>query len=385
MPRLFGSRCLLAPFTAMHAVAPPDAFAGSAGATGGPRPPPVPRAATTYRVETSEKFDALCLINLLSDDPFYVKYYPVEHAWWRERVSAETLAAARRIKQVLKDEGGGIVSASLVLYFSASRSATVAGALGDLEHIDALRRRFERTPYYDAEEWARLVSIAPELRTVLRGLRAARFPQYWASALKARLEERAALFRPALASRDIVPLQEKMLGFRLKDRSITVYLVHFARPHGIKVTGNRFLTEAELPPEIVLRTAIHEMMHPPFDTADPALWAAVEPIRAHALVVDRLAHHDPSFGYNTFEGLLEEGVVKTLDQFIAERLGIAVPAEERWRKNDQGLHVIAAALYQVMREDRYDETGGNAAGYLRDPEHVRRTAAALDRIAANGL
>jgi hypothetical protein len=203
--------------------------------------------------------------------------------------------------------------------------------------------------------------------------------------IKPRLEERAAVFGPALAGRDIVPLQEKMLGFRLKDPSITVFLVHFTRPHGIKVTGNRFLTSAELGPEIVLRTAIHEMMHPPFDTADPALWAAVEPIRVHPLVVDRLEHHDPSFGYNTFEGLLEEGVVKTLDQFIAERLGIAVPAAERWRTNDRGLHVIAAALYEVMREDRYEETGGNAAAYLRDPQHVRRLVTALDRMALSGL
>ena len=361
MPRFLASWFLLAPFSAVSSVVPPEAHAGVTGPPAGSRPPPAPRSSTTYRVETSEKFDALCLINLLSDDPFYVKYYPAEHAWWREHVSAETLAAARRIKQVLKDEGGGIVSASLVLYFSASRSATVGGALGDLEHLDALRQRFERTPYYDAAEWARLVSIAPELRTVLHGLRAARFPQYWASALKTRLEGRAAVFRPALASRDIVPLQEKMLGFRLKDRSITVFLVHFARPHGIKVTGNRFLTAVELPPEVVLRTAIHEMMHPPFDPADPALWAAVEPIRVHPLVVDRLAHHDPSFGYNSFEGLLEEGAVKTLDQFIAEQLGIAVPAAERWRTNDQGLHVIAAALYQVMREDRYDQNSNRPA------------------------
>src|SRR5262249_23948262 len=103
------------------------------------------------------------------------------------------------------------------------------------------------------------------------------------------------------------------------------------------------------------------------------------------LVVDRLVHHDPSFGYNSFEGLLEEGVVKVLDQFIAERLGVAVPAAERWRTNDRGLHVIAAALYDVMREDRYDETGGNVASYLRDPAHVRRIVAALDRIASDGL
>jgi hypothetical protein len=60
-------------------------------------------------------------------------------------------------------------------------------------------------------------------------------------------------------------------------------------------------------------------------------------------------------------------------------------AEERWRRNDGGLHVIAAAPYRVMREDHYDETGGDVAAYLRDPAHVQRIVAALDAIAANGL
>lgn len=182
-----------------------------------------------------------------------------------------------------------------------------------------------------------------------------------------------------------MPLQEAMLGFPLEERSITVYFVHFCRPHGIRITGNRFISEADVAPEIILRSAIHEMMHPPFDRSDAALWQALDPVRKHPLVADRLEHHDRSLGYNTFKGLLEEGVVKTLDQFIAERLGIAVSAAERWRSNDAGLHVIAAALYGVMREDRYHETGGHAAAYLRDAGHVARVVEALDRIAATGL
>ena len=345
----------------------------------------VSRRSTVYQIETSEKFDALCLIHLLADDPFYVEYYPAEHAWWREHATPETRAAARAIKRVLKDEGRGIVSATLVLYLSVSESTTVAGTLADLEDLDALHVRFHRTPYYDLQSWERFASIVPELRTVLRGLEQGGFPGYWASALKARLEERAAFFRPELERRDIVPLNEKMLGHPLESHAITVYLVHFCRPHGIKITGNRFLSEPDVRPEIVLRSAIHEMMHPPFDRADASLWAAVDPIRNHALVIDRLEHHDPSFGYNTFEGLFEEGVVKTLDQFIAERLEIAVPAQERWRRNDGGLHVIAAALYRVMREDRYDETGGDVGAYLRDPARVLRVVAALEDIAAKGL
>jgi hypothetical protein len=86
--------------------------------------------------------------HLLSDDPFYVRCYPAEHLWWRECVSPETHAAARRIKRTLRDEDGGIVSASLVLYLSVTRSTTLAGALADLRHLGELQRCCERTPYW---------------------------------------------------------------------------------------------------------------------------------------------------------------------------------------------------------------------------------------------
>ena len=92
-----------------HAVAGADACAGKPAAGAKPGVSELPE--TSYRLEASEKFDALCLVNLLSDDAFYARCYPAEHLWWHERVSAETLAAARRIKRVLKDEGGGIARA----------------------------------------------------------------------------------------------------------------------------------------------------------------------------------------------------------------------------------------------------------------------------------
>jgi hypothetical protein len=142
------------------------------------------RRTTSYHVDTSEKFDALCLVNLLADDPFYVTYYPAERVWWRERVSAQTLAAAHTIRRVLKDEGGGIASASLVLYLSASSSTTVSGTLADLDDPECLRERFRRTPYYDPGSWSRFASIVPELGTVQRGLENARFPEHWAATLK---------------------------------------------------------------------------------------------------------------------------------------------------------------------------------------------------------
>ena len=65
--------------------------------------------------------------------------------------------------------------------------------------------------------------------------------------------------------------------------------------------------------------------------------------------MQRVEHHNPSFGYNSFEGFVEEDCVQALDQRIADRLGIAEDPRQRWRRCDDGMHVLAMALYQLLK------------------------------------
>jgi hypothetical protein len=43
---------------------------------------------------------------------------------------------------------------------------------------------------------------------------------------------------------------------------------------------------------------------------------------------------------------------------------------DRWRKADDGMHVIAAGLYGLLRQDRWVEKGGSIERWLA--QHVRR-------------
>lgn len=69
--------------------------------------------------------------------------------------------------------------------------------------------------------------------------------------------------------------------------------------------------------------------------------------------MDKVNHHNPSFGYNSLEGYLEENCVRALDQVATEKLGVAADARRRWKEEDDGIHVFAAALYAVMQEQHY--------------------------------
>jgi hypothetical protein len=72
-----------------------------------------------------------------------------------------------------------------------------------------------------------------------------------------------------------------------------------------------------------------------------------------------------------------------MDQLISEALGVGRNPADRWRRSDDGIHVLAAAFYGYFREDHWVERGGNletwlaqaASGGRLDPERLHAMAA----------
>lgn len=117
-----------------------------------------------------------------------------------------------------------------------------------------------------------------------------------------------------------------------------------------------FLTDIAWPFSILIRTASHEMMHPPFDLKnDSVLIGTLSKLKNEKFLMDKVLNHNPSFGYNSFEGFVEEDCVHALDQIINEKLGISRDPRKRWEENDDGMHVPAIALYNIMKEENYNE------------------------------
>jgi hypothetical protein len=47
-------------------------------------------------------------------------------------------------------------------------------------------------------------------------------------------------------------------------------------------------------------------------------WETLGSLRADAFLMDKVNNHNPAFGYNTFEGFIEEDCVQALEQIINE-------------------------------------------------------------------
>ncbi len=321
---------------------------------------------TQWDVGPSFKFDAICALNMLSSDPYYLKYYQADYDRLIKQFTPEERAAFVNLKRRIKDESHDIISAKLALYFSA----VDAESLDDLIHVvqdsSTMRRNLQATPYYSEEGWKVYDSSRPDLEAAFRAMKRVHFEADWEREAKTKVEQARETLTAKLPDYNVIPAVEAVLGTPRPTNKITVYLLYYSQPHGIKITGTRFLTHYSYPFRIVLRNAIHEMMHPPYDLErDPDLRTALESLKSDPFLMDKVEHHDRSYGYNTLAGLEEEDCVQALEQIIAERFAMGGDPRAYWRDQDDGIHVLAVAVYSLMKEQRFDGQSESFAVFLK--------------------
>lgn len=303
------------------------------------------RATTDWELKPSLKYDTLCLLNALSGDPYYLHYYQAEYDHFHSLFTGEEQDAFVQLKRIIKDEGHGIISARLALYYSTLDDETLPQMIQTAHDSARMEAALKNTSYWNAESWQNYEAARPALEAALRALDRVGFPGYWAANAKLKIEKRIEELSLDLPKYDIVPVIESYLGFPLPSHTITVYLLAYSEPHGIRITGLRFLTHVSYPFRIVLHNAIHESMHPPYHADDAKVRQAIDLLGRDPLVVDKVEHHDPSFGYNTTAGYIEEDSVQALEEIVSEKFGVGHNPCKYWQEQDGGMHVLAPAMF----------------------------------------
>jgi hypothetical protein len=312
---------------------------------------------TSWIVSPSFKFDVLCFINVLTGDPFYLRYYGDEYSAFASRLSPRARAALAVLKRRLRDDNKVIISAFLSLYFSATEDQSLDDMLRTIDRSELMKSNLRQTVYFNKGGWKLYESVRVELRTIFVSLKEIGFADYWRQNILPKVQQKIASLGNKLIDYDVVSEVENCLGFALPSNTITVYMLYFAQPHGIRLTGLRFIADISYPFTVVLQNALHEMMHPPFDLArDRELREALNSLKADSFLMDAIKNHNPSFGYNSFDGFIEEDCVRALDQVASERLKIGRDARQRWKDEDDGMHVFSVALYSLMKQESFSQS-----------------------------
>lgn len=198
---------------------------------------------TNWKIEPSLKYDCLCLLNTLTGDTYYQTYYKKVYDEFNKKLTPAAKEALAHLKKIVKDDGGGIISANLCLYFSATDDESLDDLLATVDHPEKLRASFSKTTYWDDEGWKRFESVRDDLRVILRWYKETDFDGYWREKVRPAAESKAKSMLNRVKKYDVVPLIEKHLGRPLESDTITVYMLTYSQPHGIKIVGTRFLTD----------------------------------------------------------------------------------------------------------------------------------------------
>jgi len=353
-----------------------------------------PALRTRWKLRGSEGADAIAFLGPLSGTPLYLEFYAEDAAAFAPRLPEAVRQDLARLWAQAQEDGFGLLGPNLqLLLCTQGHDASLASLLQALRQREsALLPGYRASRYWNASDWAWFEGAAPRLERIFEALQAADFAAFRAERAGDALARRITEQGRALAGFDVVAWQEKLTGRRF-EAEIEILLLQFAKPHGIKVQGQTFLQSADYDTATTVRIAAHEMLHPPVPMDGAAARAALAVLERDPLIMKIVREHDPRWGYTTLKGLLDEDLAQALDQLISEALGVGRNPADRWRKADEGMHVIAAGLYGLLRQDRWSETGGAiepwlaqaaAAGRL-DPAHFHPVAARVLERPLNAL
>jgi hypothetical protein len=332
-----------------------------------------PPMRTQWRVRSSEALDAIAFLGPLSGRDLYREPYAADADAFAPRLPEAVRAEVPRLWNEAEQAGFGLLWPVTALIASGGRVDTLDDLIAALEAPETrFRPAYQASSYWLETDWAWFSTHAPRLRAVLAALRDAGFAafrQQQGAGLEAQVRETAG----GLARYDVIRWQEKLTG-RSFDPVIEVVLLRWSKPHGVKVLGQTFLQSGDYNAATTVRIAAHEMLHPPFPMDGAAARAVKAVLERDETIMRIIRDHDPQWGYTTLDGMLNEDVCQALDQLISEALGVARNPADRWRQSDDGMHVIAAGLYGLLRDDRWVETGGSIEQWIAD-------AAARGRLA----
>lgn len=334
---------------------------------------PAPR--TVWQVNPSEGQDAIAFLAPLSGRELYTRFYAEDVALFAPKLTEATRAGVPELWRSAEEAGVGLLSPKVALILShAERDATIDDLLAALEDPERrMRPTFEAGTYWDEDDWAWFAGKAEALRAVFLDMKAAGFAAFRLERAGAALDNGVAMLRAALPAFDVIRVEERITG-RTFEPEIDITVLYFSKPHGIKVRGQRFLQAADYDVATTVRIAAHELLHPPIPMDGPAALAALAVFGRDPLIPRIVSEHDPRWGYTTLGGLFNEDLCQALDQMVSEVLGVARNPADRWRMADDGIHVMAAGFYGLLRQDRWLPRGGSIEAWVLEAANGGRFA-----------
>ena len=333
---------------------------------------------TQWSVSESEGYDALCFWAPLAGEPESLRQYSQEVAAFAPRFDPKALETIKAVYQRTA-AAGNVLTHSACRHFSAGPHSTIDDLIHSARNLDTvLKPRHLLDPEWEGDElWERYRQLMPAAIMILEAMKAAGFSEFRQKLYQEKYEARAQQLLASLSPYNAVSEVQFLTG-RPFQPNVDIALTYFSYPRGMRMLGQEFVTWAGYSDDIILNTSAHELMHPPLDLRGRAMQRAISKLFANGFYVDVVTRRDPALGdVGDLPNYVEECMVQALDQIASERRGSKRRAVDFFSRSN-GADVLAASFYGLLKQDNYDQAGGNFEKWVE-------TAVAAGRFKAEPL
>lgn len=315
---------------------------------------------TKWNFLKSYKYEALCLLNLLNDDPYFEELYVDEKRHWKNLLGEGTKKDIYQIYKEIKIEGEQAISSVLTYYLSTVECDDTAGIVEALEKkLEIIFSKSSSIENWNELNWDRFCRIVPPLINYFTELEKLNFRNYLDQEIFPGIDREIDAVQASFNKKpkDVIGELTQFLN-RDFDENINIFLVHFSRPLGIRLHGNSLVAIAGMPIELSAYITIHEMIHTPYEMNN-IFSEYFTKLPNDTFFKSIYEKRNLDYGYNTISDYFDENATRAADHYMAEKFGIFPEIDhlisgnfrKRFAKQDEGMHILSPIIYYYLEKD----------------------------------
>jgi hypothetical protein len=295
-------------------------------------------------IRASYNLDVLNLLNILTGEPTYTNVHPETYLEFGPALSQDSRDILNMVTDAL---GNGMISplvAFAISFVPKFEDGDLLALLLDEERILAAFK--DREPRMLAQA-GRLLPLFRLLAPVVEEIEELSFHEYWTSEqlplILKKEEELEQFVKEKAFEQEIVSL----LGKSHEQDRITIFLCALAAPYGIKISGNRYITDVSYDIETIFGKALRELLQPTFDHL--ALEEVLGSLADDPFIRLAFERKDPKYGHTEMNTYLKESILEAMALFITHKSGLQPDPFGHLLQYNGGAFVFSVILLDYMQ------------------------------------
>lgn len=302
-----------------------------------------------WLIKPSYKYDLASFCNLFTKDDFIIKRHENGYSHFKEKINKrpDLIGLAKEVYSSGFNPAVVLISFFDYTDYEGYDIEEICLVMDDENLLAQAKKYFiDETKLLTEQIWETMKPTIPLFSDMAKYIHNSGFLSYWKESCLSEIQQRCEEFNKSASKYSVIDEVNNLLGkgYELSLDTLTLYLCKFAAPYGSRLKNQSFTSDIRWDLHDAVATALHEMIHPPFEREKIAeiaelLWKDEFMCKADEKQRD----------YNTPLRFMEENIVEGAHVYLAEKMGVIENPLQYFIDHDRGSHVASVIIYNELK------------------------------------